>query len=59
MPRKQHRGSGIEAFCRSHTRRLQVAGLAVEEFCLTMDPPVPRIDPLSGMPPVIAICESR
>ena len=58
MLRKKHRGPVIEVFYQSHIHRLQGAGFVVEEFCVTMDSPVPRIDRLSGMPPVIAICES-
>ncbi len=33
---------GIEEFYRSHIRRLQGAGVAVEGFCVTVDPPAPR-----------------
>jgi spore maturation protein CgeB len=33
---------GIEEFYRSHIRRLQEAGFAVEGFCVTLDPPAPR-----------------
>jgi len=33
--------SGIEEFYRSHIRRLQGAGFAVEGFCVTVDPPAP------------------
>ncbi len=49
---------GIDAFYRSHIHRFQGAGFAVEGFCVTMDPPAPRMGPLSEMSPVIAMCES-